>query len=67
MAQAGLGHIYGTPFGVRGDRDKAEYWLQKAIDQGTEAAQETRMATYKKSLLNPRKQTISERVKYFRY
>ena len=37
MAQAGLGHIYGTPFGVRGDRDKAEYWLQKAIDQGTEA------------------------------
>jgi TPR repeat protein len=42
MAQAGLGHIYGTPFGVRGDRDKAEYWLQKAIDQETEAAQETR-------------------------
>ena len=43
MAQAGLGHIYVTPFGVRGDRDKAEYWLQKAIDQGTETAQETRI------------------------
>ena len=40
MAQAGLGHIYGTPFGVRGDRDKAEYWYKKAIDQGIEGAQE---------------------------